>query len=84
VAVGSAVGAAVGAVAGVLGAGGGSAPDVAGFQERALPATTLAPGQSVEGYVYYPEDRYAMLELVFAPDGGGEALRERVPIEPDP
>jgi hypothetical protein len=82
VAVGSAVGAAVGAVAGVLGGGGESAPDVAGFEDRALHATTLAPGLSTEGYVYYPTGRYTMLELVFASKEGGEARRERVPIEP--
>jgi hypothetical protein len=80
VAVGSAVGAAVGAGGGVIGGGTASAPDVAGFQDRALPNTTLASGLSATGYVYFPAGDYGALELL----AGEGTLRERVPIQPRP
>src|SRR6266852_2571377 len=72
-----AVGAAVG---GVIGGGTASAPDVAGFQDRALPNTTLASGLSATGYVYFPAGDYGALELL----AGEGTLRERVPIQPRP
>jgi len=84
VAIGSAVGAAVGAVAGVFGGGGEAGPDVAGFEARALRATTLASGLSTEGYVYFPAGRFRMLEILFARDDVGAARRERVRVEPAP
>jgi len=84
VAVGSAVGATVGAVAGAVGGGGAPAPDVAGFEDQALHATSLAPGLSAEGHLYFPTGRYATLELLFATAGEPAPRRERVPIEPAP
>ena len=84
VAVGTAVGAAVGVVTGVLGGGGQAAPDVAGFEGSALRATTLPPGSSGEGYVYYPAGAYHTLELLFGADQAGDIRRERVPVEPAP
>jgi len=81
VAAGSAVGAALGAITGVLAGGGSSPPDVAGFTDRALPETMLAPGLSATGYVYYPPGTYETLELLVADERGGPPLRARVPVE---
>ena len=70
--VGAAVGAAVGAVSGaVTGASGsGAAPDVAGFEDRALKTTTLAPTFSATGYLYYPAGSYASVEVLLTRDDG--------------
>ena len=68
--VGSAVGAFFGAIGGLV-HGGGSTPDVAGFEERALHDTTLAPGFSASGYVYYPPGAYRTVELLLTDERGG-------------
>jgi len=81
VATGSAVGATLGAITGVVGGRARGAPDVAGFTDRALPSTTLAPGLSATGYVYYPAGTYRTLELLIADEHGGAPLRTRAPIE---
>jgi hypothetical protein len=67
-AVGAAVGAAVGGVTGAL--GGGSGPDVAGFEDRALPSMTLAPGFSATGWVYYPPGDYQTLDILLLDEHG--------------
>jgi len=81
VAAGSAVGAFFGAVTGALGAG--TTPDVAGFENRALHDTGLAPGFSATGYVYYPRGVYRSLEILLTNDPG-EVQRVEIPIEPAP
>jgi len=68
-AAGSAVGAFFGALGGVL-YGGSRTADVAGFEERGLRDTALAPGFSARGYVYYPPGDYRTLELLLASPGG--------------
>ncbi|HJQ85391.1 MAG TPA: hypothetical protein VKA21_14995 [Candidatus Binatia bacterium] len=83
VAVGSAVGAGVGAVAGAIGGGHESPPDVAGFTDRALPSTTLGPGLSTTGYVYYSASRYTALEILLPSERGGGPDELRIPIEPE-
>jgi hypothetical protein len=84
VGVGSAVGATIGAIYGVLGGRGGRQPDVAGFTDRALASTSLGPGLSATGYVYYPTGRLVSLELL-VPSGSAEAPeRVTTPIEPAP
>jgi len=80
-AVGSAVGATFGAISGLLGGGGDDNAHAAEFQDRALPATTLANGMSATGYVYYPEGRYRSLELLTVGERGGETMRTTVPVE---
>jgi len=80
---GAAVGVGLGAITGALGGGGGPPPDVAGFTERALPATSVAPGLSTTGYLYYPEGSYETLELLLTEDASGRVMPERVPIVPD-
>ena len=80
VAVGSAVGAGVGAVTGVF-TGGRQQPDVAGFEDRALPASTLEPGFSATGYVYYPKGDYQQLEILLALPGTAAVRTERIAIE---
>jgi len=78
-AAGSAVGAFFGAIGGLL-HGGGSTPDVAGFEDRALHDATLAPGMSASGYVYYPAGDYRTLEVLLRdPRAGVEPVI--VPIE---
>jgi hypothetical protein len=78
VAAGSAVGAFFGAIGGALG-GGTTAPDVAGFEDRALPDATLAPGFSASGCVYYPLGAYRSVELLLT-DDAGRVERLEVPI----
>jgi hypothetical protein len=78
VAAGSAVGAFFGAIGGALGAG-TEAPDVAGFDDRALHDTTLAPGFSANGCVYYPRGAYRSVELLLT-DDAGRVERLEVPI----
>jgi len=68
-AAGSAVGAFFGAIGGVL-HGGGRTPDVAGFEARALHDTTLAPGFSASGWLYYPPGDYRTVELLLGGPGG--------------
>jgi hypothetical protein len=80
VAVGSAVGAGVGAVTGVFSGGRQEAPDVAGFEDRALPASTLEPGFSATGFVYYPTGSYQRLEILLA-EPGAAVRTERVTID---
>jgi hypothetical protein len=80
VAVGSAVGAGVGAVTGVFTGGRHEAPDVTGFEDRALPASTLEPGFSSTGYVYYPAGTYERLEILLA-EPGAAVRTERVTID---
>jgi hypothetical protein len=78
VAAGAAVGAALGTITGVL-TGGREQPDVAGFTERALRDSTLAPGTSATGWVYYPAATYDAIEVVVP--GGSRPMVERVPLE---
>ena len=80
---GAAVGVALGAITGALGGGGGPPPDVAGFTDRALPTTSVAPGLSATGYLYYPEGSYRTLELLLTEDPSGRVMPEQVPITPD-
>ncbi len=82
VAAGAAVGAALGGITGAIGGGGEAPPDVAGYTERGLPSTSLAPGLSATGYVYYPEGEYETLELLLSEEPSGRTLVERSPIAP--
>jgi hypothetical protein len=81
-AAGAAVGATLGAIGGVI--GGGGAPDVAGFEDRALRDAQLAPTYSASGYVYYPKGTYSQLELLLAGENGADVERLLVPIERAP
>jgi hypothetical protein len=78
-AAGSAVGAFFGAVAGIFG-GGATAPDVEGFEDRALHDAVLAPGFSATGYVYYPRASYRSLEMLLT-DDAGQVERIDIPID---
>ena len=80
VAAGAAAGAALGGITGAIGGGGETPPDVAGYTERGLPSTSLAPGLSATGYVYYPEGEYETLELLLSDEPSGRTLPERAPI----
>ena len=80
VAAGAAVGAVLGGITGAIGGGGETPPDVAGYTQRALPATSLAPGLSATGYVYHPEGEYETLELLLSEEPSGRTLAERAPI----
>jgi len=84
VGVASAAGAAVGAVMGaVTGASSAGAADVAGFEDRALKSTPLAPTFSATGYLYYPRAPYGSLEILLThEDGQVEAVT--VPLTPEP
>ncbi len=82
VAAGSAVGAFFGAVAGVF-SGGGSAPDIEGFEDRALHDATLAEGFSATGYVYYPAGTYDTLEILLR-DDAGQVDRLTIPVATAP
>jgi hypothetical protein len=79
-AAGAAAGAALGGITGAMGGGGETPPDVAGYTERGLPATSLAPGLSATGYVYYPEGEYETLELLLSEEPAGRTLAARTPI----
>jgi hypothetical protein len=57
------------------------AADVSGFTDRALPSTTLAPGFSVTGYVYYPAGTYTLMEILLRDERSDAVTQERVPIE---
>jgi len=79
VAAGSAVGAFFGAITGAL-HGGGSAPDVGGFEDRALHDATLASSFSATGYVYYPRGAYRTLEVLLI-DERGRVEKVDTPID---
>src|SRR5262249_48706756 len=79
---GGAIGAAVGAISGVFRGTQDEAPDVAGFEDRALPATSLRPGVSAVGLVYFPAGDYSQLEVVLL--GEHDVLRTIVVIAPEP
>ena len=80
-AAGAAVGATIGAIGGAV--SGGGAPDVAGFDDRALHDATLAPTYSATGYVYYPLGTYSQLEVLLAGEGDASGVeRLLVPVEP--
>jgi hypothetical protein len=81
-AAGSAAGAAIGAIAGAVSGGGGSGGDVAGFQDRALPSSTLQNGFSSTGYLYYPAGTYRTLEFLFTDERSGDVVREQVQVAP--
>jgi hypothetical protein len=81
-AAGSAVGAFFGALGGLL-SGHDAAPDVAGFEDRALHDDLLAPGFSTSGYVYYPAGSYPSLEALLT-DEQGQVERLVTSIEPAP
>ena len=82
VAAGAAAGAALGGITGAIGGGGEAQPDVAGYTERGLPSTSLAPGLSATGYVYYPEGEYDSVEVLLSDEPSGRTLAERAPIAP--
>ncbi|HZR84304.1 MAG TPA: hypothetical protein VFD92_24615 [Candidatus Binatia bacterium] len=78
---GGAIGAAVGAIGGIFRGAQPTPPDVAGFEDRALPATTtLRPGLSATGLVYFPAGDYGSLEVLLV--GEHEIVRLAVPIAP--
>jgi hypothetical protein len=81
-AAGSAAGAALGAITGAVSGGGNSGGDVAGFQDRALPSSTLQSGFSATGYLYYPAGTYRTLEFLFTDERSGEVVREQVQVAP--
>jgi hypothetical protein len=69
----AALGAVFGAIGGVT--SDGPAPDIAGFEQRALASTTLAPSFSANGYLYYPLGAYQTVELLLTrPDGTVEPV----------
>jgi len=80
VAAGAAVGAAVGAIGGVLTGGHETPARTSEFEARALAATTLAPGASLGGLLYYPLGNYRTLE-VLAVERAAQGVRLEVPIE---
>ena len=81
-AAGAAVGAVMGAVTGASSAG--AAADVAGFEDRALKSTPLAPTFSATGYLYYPPAQYGSLEILLTRDDGRvEAVTVALTPEPD-
>jgi hypothetical protein len=55
---------------------------VQGFQDRALPATTLRSGLSVSGYLYFPAGEYRALEVLLV--SGDEVIRETIPVAAEP
>ncbi len=79
---GGMVGAAVGAIGGVFRGMQDQPPDVAGFEERALPATTLRAGISATGLLYFPPGDYRELEVVLVSEE--EVVRMIVPVAPAP
>ena len=81
-AAGTAAGAAIGAITGAVNGGGSSGGDVAGFQDRALPSSTLQSGFSSTGYLYYPVGTYRTLEFLLTDERSGEVVREQVEVTP--
>ena len=79
---GGVVGAAVGAIGGVFRGAQDQPPDVAGFEDRALPATALRPGLSASGLLYFPLGDYHEIEVVLV--GDEEVIRMIVPVAPPP
>jgi hypothetical protein len=79
---GGAIGAAVGAIGGIFRGAQPQPPDVAGFEDRALPSTELRAGISVGGLVYFPAGDYSSLEVVLV--GEREVVRTIVPITAPP
>jgi hypothetical protein len=79
---GGMVGAAVGAIGGVFRGAQDQPPDVAGFEDRALPTTALRPGLSVTGLVYFPLGEYREIEVVLV--GEKEVVRMIVPVAAPP
>lgn len=79
---GGMVGAAVGAIGGVFRGLQDQPPDVAGFEDRALPASALRPGVSASGLVYFPSGDYREIEVVLI--GEKEVVRVIVPVAPLP
>jgi len=68
-AAGSAVGVFFGVIGGLV-SGGHSAPDVQGFEDRALHDTAMPPKFSATGYVYFPAGAYRTVEILLADDTG--------------
>ncbi|MEW6270055.1 MAG: hypothetical protein AB1689_12250, partial [Thermodesulfobacteriota bacterium] len=77
---GGAIGAAVGAIGGIFRGMQEPPPDVAGFEDRALPGTVLRPGVSETGLVYFPAGDYSEIELILV--GEREVVRTIVPVAP--
>jgi hypothetical protein len=77
---GGLVGAAVGVIGGVFRGAQAQPPDVAGFEDRALPNTALRPGLSATGFVYFPIGDYREIEVVLT--GEKEVVRMIVPVAP--
>lgn len=79
---GGLVGAAVGVIGGVFRGVQGTPPDVTGFEDRALPNTSLRAGLSATGLVYFPAGDYREIEVVLT--GEKEVVRMIVPVVPLP
>jgi hypothetical protein len=80
--IGTAIGAAAGAVGGAIAGlfGRHPSPDIGGFTDRALTDTTLRPGYSATGYVYFPAGTFSSLEVILASEN--QVVRKLVPVEP--
>jgi hypothetical protein len=76
------VGAAVGMIGGVFRGAQDQPPDVAGFEDRALSTSTLRPGLSATGLVYFPLGDYREIEVVLV--GEKEVVRMIVPVAQPP
>ena len=77
---GGLVGAAVGMIGGVFRGVQDQPPDVAGFEDRALPTTALRPGLSATGLVYFPVGDYREIEVLLV--GEKNIMRILVPVTP--
>ena len=76
------MGAAVGMIGGVFRGVQDQPPDVAGFEDRALPTTALRPGLSATGLAYFPLGDYREIEVVLV--GEEKVMRIVVPVAPPP
>ena len=79
---GGMMGAALGVIGGAFRGTQSQPPDVAGFEDRALPTTVLRPGLSATGLVYFPLGDYREIEVVLV--GEQEVVRMIVPVTPLP
>jgi len=77
---GSITGAVVGAIGGIFRPSQKEPPDIAGFEDRALPVTSLRPGVSAVGLLYFPLGDYREIEVVLA--GEQEVVRRIVSLTP--
>jgi hypothetical protein len=79
---GGLVGAAVGMIGGIFRGAQEQPPDVAGFEDRALPDIALRPGLSATGLLYFPLGDYREIELLLV--GEKNVVRLIVPVAPPP